>query len=228
MPDVPRRLGARWVGLGFRGGRGNLLGVIGQELSVQRELSDAAVIAASLDDGTGFGEIFDRYFVEIDRYLARRVGWVLADEIAAEVFVIAFRSRGRYDPAAADARPWLYGIAANLARRHWRTERRRLRAYARTGIDPLCDDIGDLDRRVDALAAGPALAAALAALRPGEREALLLFAWGDLSYEEIAVALSVPVGTVRSRLSRARGRMRELLAPTGQLSVGQTTSGGTQ
>ena len=195
---------------------------------MQSGLSDAAVIVGSLEDGAGFGEIFDRYFVEIDRYLARRVGWVLADEIAAEVFVIAFRSRGRYDAAVSDARPWLYGIAANLARRHWRTERRRLRAYARTGIDPLCEDTGDIDRRVDALAAGPALAAALAALRPGEREALLLFAWGDLSYEEIAVASGVPVGTVRSRLSRARGRVRELLAPTGQLSVGQTTPGGTQ
>lgn len=142
------------------------------------------------------------------------------------MFAIAFRSRGRYDRGAADARPWLFGIAANLARRHSRTERRRLRAYARTGVDPLGDDVGDSDRRLDALAAGPALAAALAALRPGEREVLLLFAWADLSYEEIAAALGVPIGTVRSRLSRARGRVRELLAPTGQLSVARATQGG--
>ena len=200
--------------------------MIGQESLVQSGLSDAAVIAASVEDGARFGEIFDRHFAEIDRYLSRRVGWVLADEIASEVFVIAFRSRGRYDPAAADARPWLFGIAANLARRHWRTERRRLRAYARTGIDPLCDDADESDRRLDALAAGPVLAAALAALRPDEREVLLLFAWADLGYEEIAAALGVPVGTVRSRLSRARGRVRELLAPTGQLSVERATEGG--
>jgi RNA polymerase sigma-70 factor (ECF subfamily) len=211
----------------YGGGPGNLVEMIGQESSVHA-LSDAAVIVASLADGAAFGEIFDRHFVEIDRYLARRVGSVLADEIAAEVFVTAFRSRGRYDPDVADARPWLYGIAANLARRHWRTERRRLRAYARTGVDPVCEDSGDIDRRVDVLAAGPALAAALAALRPGEREVLLLFAWGDLTYEELARALGVPVGTVRSRLSRARGHMRELLAPTGQLSVGRTTPGGTR
>jgi RNA polymerase sigma-70 factor (ECF subfamily) len=184
------------------------------------------VIAASLADGARFGEIFDRHFAEIDRYLSRRVGWVLADEIASEVFVVAFRSRGRYDPAAANARPWLFGIAANLARRHWRTERRRLRAYARTGLDPLCDDTDDSDRRLDALAAGPVLAAALASLRADEREVLLLFAWADLGYEEIATALGVPVGTVRSRLSRARRRVRELLAPTGQPSGERATEGG--
>jgi RNA polymerase sigma-70 factor, ECF subfamily len=199
--------------------------VIGQESLVQSGLSDGAVIVASLGDGARFGEIFDRHFAEIDRYLARRVGWVLADEIASEVFVIAFRSRGRYDRAVADARPWLFGIAANLARRHWRTERRRLRAYARTGIDPLFDETGDLDRRLDAVAAGPLLAAALADLRADEREVLLLFAWADLGYEEIAAALGIPTGTVRSRLSRARGRARELLAPTGQLSVEPATKG---
>ncbi len=185
------------------------------------------MIEASLADGACFGAIFDRHFAEINRYLARRVGSVLADEIAAEVFVIAFRSRERYDRAVADARPWLFGIAANLARRHWRTERRRLRAYARTGVDPSWDDSGDIDRRLDALAAGPVLAAALATLRPGEREVLLLYAWSDLGYEEIATALGMPVGTVRSRLSRARSRIRELLAPTGQLSVDQATEGGT-
>lgn len=206
--------------------RGNLCGVMGQESLVQRDLSDAGVIAASLDDGARFGEIFDRHFAEIDRYLARRVGLALADEIAAEVFVIAFRSRGRYDPAASDARPWLFGIAANLARRYWRTERRRLRAYARTGVDAVSEEAGDIDGRLDALAAGPRLAGALAALRPGEREVLLLFAWADLGYEGIATALGIPVGTVRSRLSRARARIRELLDPNGQLSVERATEGG--
>jgi RNA polymerase sigma factor (sigma-70 family) len=199
--------------------------VIGQVSLVHGESSDAAVIRASLDDGAWFGEIFDRHFAEIDRYLARRVGWALADEIASEVFVIAFRSRGRYDPAVADARPWLFGIAANLARRHWRTERRCLRAYARTGVDAVWDEAGDIDRRLDALAAGRELAAALAALSPGEREVLLLFAWADLGYEEIATALGIPVGTVRSRLSRGRTRVRELIAPTGQLSVDRPTEG---
>lgn len=100
---------------------------------MESDLSDAAVIAASVVVSR-FGEIFDRHFAEIDRYLARRVGAALADDLVAETFVVALGSRGRYDLGAADARPWLFGIAANLLRRHWRTARRRLRAYARTGV----------------------------------------------------------------------------------------------
>jgi RNA polymerase sigma-70 factor (ECF subfamily) len=201
---------------------------LGQIRSVERfDASDADVIAASRIDAARFGEIFDRYFADIDRYLARRVGQAIADDLAAETFVIAFRARARYDPSAADARAWLFGIAANLARRHFRTERRRLRAYARTGVDP-CGrlDTDEIDRRVDALSAAPALAGALAAIRHSDREILLLFAWAELSYEEIAVALSIPVGTVRSRLSRARARVRELLSPTGQVELERIIEGG--
>jgi RNA polymerase sigma-70 factor, ECF subfamily len=201
---------------------------IGQQAGVERDRSDAAVIASSLGDAARFGEIFDRHFAEINRYPARRVGTQLADEIAAETFVVAFRARGRYDPAAADARPWLFGIAANLLRRHWRTERRRLRAYARTGVDPVGDECSDVERRLDADAAAPALAAALASLSANEREVLLLFAWADLSYAEISAALGVPPGTVRSRLSRARAHVRELMWPSGQVSVDGATEGGKQ
>jgi RNA polymerase sigma-70 factor (ECF subfamily) len=200
--------------------------LIGQQVGVESGPTDAAVIVSSLVAATEFGEIFDRHFAEINRYLARRVGASPADELAAETFVVAFRSRDRYDPRAADARPWLFGIASNLARRHWRTERRRLRAYARTGVDPICDDAADVDRRVDAAAAAPRLAAALGSLSGAERDVLLLFAWADLSYDEISAALGIPAGTVRSRLSRSRARIRELLAPSGQVSVDGATEGG--
>jgi RNA polymerase sigma factor (sigma-70 family) len=203
------------------------LALIGQPAGVERDGSDAAVIAASVTDPSTFGEIFDRHFAEIHRYLGRRVGTALADEIAAETFVLAFRLRDRYDRHALDSRPWLFGIAANLIRRHWRTERRRLRAYARTGVDPICDESSEVERRVDAMAAAPQLAAALAALSGAEREVLLLFAWADLSYEEISSALGIPTGTVRSRLSRARAHVRELMWPTGQVSVDSATEGGT-
>jgi RNA polymerase sigma factor (sigma-70 family) len=203
------------------------LALIGQGAGVERDASDAAVIAASLIDASAFGQIFDRHYGEIHRYLGRRVGAALADETAAETFVLAFRLRDRFDGRAPDARPWLFGIAANLIRRHWRTERRRLRAYARTGTDPIYDDSSEVDRRVDAVAAGPQLAAALASLSGGEREVLLLFAWADLSYEEISAALGIPTGTVRSRLSRARAHVRELMWPTGQVSIDSATEGGT-
>lgn len=149
--------------------------------------------------------------------MRRRVRPALADELAAETFLQAFAARSRYDPERADARPWLYGIASNLLRRYRRAEERRLRAYARAAT-PGSQDAGldAVDARLDADAAGPALALALAALGPGERDALLLHAWADLTYEQIAEALSVPVGTVRSRLHRARGVVRELLERSGE------------
>ncbi len=206
----------------------NRVGVIGQQPDVEGDRSDGAVIASSLADASRFGELFDRHFAEINRFVARRVGASLADEIAAETFVQAFRSRHRYDSQSADARPWLFGIATNLTRRHWRSERRRLRAYARTGVDPIYEDPADVIGRVDATVAAPNLAAALGSLSAREREVLLLFAWAELSYEEIAVALGIPTGTVRSRLSRARSHVRELLSPSGQMSVDGATEGGTQ
>jgi RNA polymerase sigma factor (sigma-70 family) len=129
------------------------------------------------------------------------------------VFLTAFDRRGRYDLARPDARPWLDGIAANLLRRHRRREARRLRAHAREAGRALAHR-DEPDERLDAAASGPRLAAALARLPAHQREVLLLVAWGGLGYEEVAGALDVPVGTVRSRLSRARERVRrEIGAP---------------
>jgi RNA polymerase sigma factor (sigma-70 family) len=164
---------------------------------------DGRAIAASADDPDAFLAVFDRHFDAVYTYLTRRVGVAAAEDLAAETFAQAFAGRARYDPTKADARPWLYGIASRLLRRHWRNEERRLRAYARTGVDPLT--------RSDTAASDPALARALADLSRDERDTILLHAWADLGYEEIAQATGVPVGTVRSRLHRARGRLREAL-----------------
>lgn len=160
---------------------------------------DADLIARSLDHPRAFELVFDRHFGAVHAYAQRRGGTELADEIAAETFARAFDLRARYDRSQPSARPWLLGIATNLLRRHWRTERRRLAAYARSAAHELPEDL-------------PAFLAvelldAVAALGRHERDVLLLYAWADLSYEEIAVALDVPVGTVRSRLSRARRRL---------------------
>jgi RNA polymerase sigma-70 factor (ECF subfamily) len=184
--------------------------------------SDAELIAASLRDPELFGVVFDRHYPAVASFLRRRLERSLADELAAETFLQAFDGRGRYDVGRADARPWLFGIASHLLSRHRRGEERRLRAFARAG--QLLEEeqgIDDADVRVDAAATAPLLAAALASLGAGDREVLLLYAWADLSYEEISVALGLPVGTVRSRLHRARERVRRDLdrTPSSSLAV---------
>jgi RNA polymerase sigma factor (sigma-70 family) len=173
--------------------------------------SDAAIIAASLGDPQAFTELFKRHFAAIDRWLHRRVGAPLAEDLAAETFTRAFDHRGRFDQSYADARPWLFGIAANLVHDHRRTELRRLRALARVErweAGPSEDLAARAVARADARAAGPAVAAALARLRSEERDVLLLVAWAGLEYEEVAIATGVPIGTVRSRLHRARQALR--------------------
>jgi RNA polymerase sigma factor (sigma-70 family) len=173
---------------------------------------DGAVIRESLAKPPRFGEIFERHYDDIYAFVARRVGPDIGGDLAAETFTRAFAVRRRFRPEQSEsARPWLFGIATNLVRHHHRAEVRKLRAYARTGVDPVLDDVPDAERRVDASAAARDLADALASLRSGERDVLLLFSWADLSYAEIAEALGTEVGTVRSRLSRTRARLRELL-----------------
>jgi len=181
--------------------------------------TDAHIIAACDDEPDRFRELFERHFPATLGFLRRRIGPQIAEDLAIETFAIAFGRRGSYDPRQASARPWLFGIATNLLRHHRRTERRKLLAYARTGADQdFAPDPGydAAEARIEAQAAGPALALALASLRSDERDVLLLYAWADLTYAEIAEALGTPVGTVRSRLSRARSRFRELLASSGQ------------
>jgi RNA polymerase sigma-70 factor (ECF subfamily) len=187
------------------------------------ELSDAARIAASLDSPTAFAAVFERHHPAVHRYLARRLGVDLADELAAEVFAVAFAKRGRYDPAFDDARPWLFGIATRLAQRHWRREERELRAYARSGVDPAAPSHDErAAARADSASAGPALAAALASLSRDERDVLLLHAWEELGHAEIAAALAISPGTVKSRLHRARHRVRQSLAEAGELDLSRT------
>ena len=173
---------------------------------------DATVIQLSRHEPEQFTELFRRHAPHIQRYVVRRLGPDAADDIVAETFLLAFRQRNRYDPDRADARPWLYGIATNLIGRHRRAEVRLYRALARTGADPVTEPFTDrVDDRISAVQARRQLATALARLSAELRDTLLLAAWGDLSYEEIAVALAVPVGTVRSRLNRARSKLRQTL-----------------
>lgn len=159
-----------------------------------------------------FELLFDRHFAAVFAYVERRVGRERAEEIASETFRVAFQRRAAFVPVYESARPWLFGIASRLVRRAGRAERRQLRALARLGagdVEPGSDERAIA--RADAAVEGPALWRALGRLRRDEREVLVLVAWEGLSYQEVSLALGIPVGTVRSRLSRARERMRLLL-----------------
>ncbi|OYN97109.1 RNA polymerase sigma factor [Enemella evansiae] len=165
-----------------------------------------------------FVAVFDRHAATIHRYASRRVGGVLADDICSETFLTAFESRNRFDSSRGDVLAWLYGIAAKRLLKHHRGETRRWRAYAETGRQGVVEPRED--PRLDAVLAHAELAEVLAALAPMDREVLLLFAWEDLSYAQIAEALDIPVGTVRSRLNRARTQSRAAIG-------GPETSGAT-
>jgi RNA polymerase sigma factor (sigma-70 family) len=174
--------------------------------------TDAEVIAGSLDDPERFAVIFDRHADEIHRYAARRLGQQAAADVVSEVFLAAFRNRGRYQPGRADARPWLYGIAAKVISQQLRTEGRRAHLLAAVAAaSPAefpADDIGD---RIAAQRLHQVLLEVLAGLSPADRELVLLVAWAELSYEQAAQALEIPVGTVRSRLHRTRAKVRRAI-----------------
>ncbi|MGX5186506.1 RNA polymerase sigma factor [Streptomyces avermitilis] len=177
--------------------------------STARVDDDAEVVAQSLEQPELFARLYDRYAPDIHRYAARRLGDGAADDITADTFLTAFRIRSRYDLTRTNARPWLYGIAGNLIGKQRRAEVRALKALARTGHDPVAASwVEDTESRI--AAQGP-LAGALAALSAGDRHVLLLVAWADLTYQEVAQALDIPVGTVRSRLNRARRKVRTAL-----------------
>jgi RNA polymerase sigma factor (sigma-70 family) len=175
-------------------------------------LPDNAAIAASIAAPAEFALVFHRHFDLVHGYIRKRVGGSLADDLASQTFLIAFDSRAKYDQARANARPWLLGIATNLIHGKRRQEKRQLRAYGRAGVETDLDPLEGIEARADAERLRPQLAAVLAGLPKDEADPLLLFAWAELSYEEIAEALGLPIGTVKSRLSRARGRVREQLA----------------
>jgi RNA polymerase sigma-70 factor (ECF subfamily) len=162
-----------------------------------------------------FALLFDLHAPAIHRYIARRLGTGEADDLVGQTFLIAFESRDRFEGSSSGALPWLYGIATNLIRRRRRDEIRQYRAYSRSapgaasaGTDTLSAEVVD---RVDAETTSRALAGVLAGLRQTDRDVLLLYAWEDLSYPEIAAALKIPAGTVASRLHRARRVLRAAL-----------------
>jgi RNA polymerase sigma factor (sigma-70 family) len=170
--------------------------------------TDAALLARSVDEPALFAGLYERHGLAVRRYIVRRIGDGAGDDVASDVFVRAFRARGRYRAEHDAALPWLLGIANNVIADHRRLERRRL-----AGLERLSRDApGMVEHRDTGLA--PELVAALRELPVNERDTLLLVVWGELTQDEAAAALSVPVGTVSSRITRARQRLSAALTPT--------------
>jgi RNA polymerase sigma factor (sigma-70 family) len=193
----------------------------GNDPSMEEARSDAEILARASRQPELFGVLFDRHFATIHRYLERRVGRDAADELSGDVFRIAFERRSRFRSVHESALPWLYGLATNLVLKRWRGEKRRLRALARLAgrsRDP-ADDFDGADSRLAAQALRVQLLEALASLPKGDRDVVVLVAWEDFSYEEVAAALEIPIGTVRSRLNRARRALREPLGDIGNEPV---------
>jgi RNA polymerase sigma-70 factor, ECF subfamily len=178
--------------------------------------SDAEVIGRSLGEPEAFGLIYDRHAATLLRFLGRRAGARVAEGLVGELFRIAFERRKAFDMSRGSALPWLYGIGANLLLKHRRDEARRLRASARMAAGLETADGRGSARALDARVLFSRVADAIETLPDGEREALLLFAWEELSYQSVAEALELPIGTVRSRLNRARAHLRELIKPNGK------------
>jgi len=167
---------------------------------------------ARAGDADAFGAIFDACAKSVYNHAFRLTGdWSTAEEVMAMTFLEAWRGRDSILADGGSLRPWLLGIATNLARGLRRTARRHRTALARLAVaDEIPDFADDLSGRLDDVARIKALHRALADLPGPELEVLALCVWSGLSYADAAEALHVPVGTVRSRLSRARAKLARL------------------
>jgi len=185
--------------------------------SSDRDLWAAAVAG----DGEAFGVLFDRHREPVRAYCARRTGSLdTADDLVSVVFLEAWRGRRAVELVHDSALPWLYGIAGNTVRQQTRTALRHRRLLARLPReDPKPDHADLVNARLDDQRHLAELAAALRTLRRADQEVLLLCLWQGLDTASAAVALGVPTGTVKSRLSRARARLAEVTNGAALLSL---------
>lgn len=185
-------------------------------------------------DHDAFGELFDAYARSVYNHAFRLTGdWAQAEDVVSLTFLDAWRLRGRLDEEGGSVRPWLLGIATNVTRNKRRAARRHAAAVARLPRDESVGDFADeVAGRIDDAAQLALVRAALQELRRAEREVLALCVWSGLDYAAAAEALGVPVGTVRSRLSRARTKLAkhlktsELPAERGQMRGDRITAVG--
>jgi len=189
---------------------GNPTGAFGHDKVM--EPSDADLWARShTGDRDAFAVLFERYANAIYNFCFRRVGsWTTAEDMLSIVFLAAWRRRDKELPPG-KVLPWLYGIATNVVRNQRRSERRYAAALKRMPVvEPEPDFAGRATERLDDERQARAALELLLKLPKREQDVFVLCAVEELSYEDAALALDVAVGTVRSRLSRARARLREL------------------
>ena len=167
-------------------------------------------------DAESFGVLYERHARAVYNFCFRGTAdWAHAEDLTSAVFFEAWRRRADVRLANESALPWLLGVATNLLRNGWRARRRRAAALGRLRVDDEPAFADEVEARVDDERAMRRVLAVVGALPRRDREVLALCAWAGLSYEQAAVALDVPVGTIRSRLARARDRLRELVGDGG-------------
>jgi RNA polymerase sigma-70 factor (ECF subfamily) len=181
------------------------------------ELTDAALWQrAAAGDTAAFGTIFERHATTVYNYCFRRTGnWAQAEELTAIVFLEAWRRRTQVQLERDEAIPWLLGVATNVLRNLRRSQRRHRAALERLPRERVADFAADVDARLDDERQMRATLRALDKLSRSDQDVLALCVWEELTYEQAALALGIRVGTVRSRLSRARARLRELSSNPG-------------
>lgn len=156
-------------------------------------------------DSEMFGEMLWSNAALIHAYLSRRCPGA-ADDLLSEVLVSAYAGRHGFDAERGTLRAWLYGIARNTLADYLRAERSRGSRLPDMELRSV-DDWAEVDARLDAARMMPSHRELLGTIPKEEREVLLLVAWEDLSPTEAAQVLSIPAGTARSRLHRARRRL---------------------
>ncbi|WP_256069920.1 MULTISPECIES: RNA polymerase sigma factor [unclassified Streptomyces] len=186
------------------------------------------MLARSARDPAAFEPLVGRHSAPLHGYLARRAP-TAADDLLAEVWLRAFAGRSGFDPARGTARAWLFGVARHVLAGHWRGLAAEgpagsvgggvggaswsTGAAGASAAEPVTDPWQAVDQRLDAAAVAPLIRHTLAELPGVERELLLLVIWEQLTPAEAADVVGVPQGTARSRLHRARTRLRDALTP---------------
>ncbi|GAB3675023.1 sigma-70 family RNA polymerase sigma factor [Actinocorallia lasiicapitis] len=187
-------------------------------MSISDSTDEALWRAAQGGDEHAFGGLFDRHHRAVYNYCFRRTAdWTAAEDLTSVVFLEAWRRRNDFAPEHDSLLPWLYGVATNVLRNHHRSLRRYRSALDRLPHTRDEDDTETVAGRIDDQRRMRDVLDRIAKLPRRYQDVLALCAWEGLSYEQAATALGVPVGTVRSRLNRAREKLREPVPRPGHI-----------